>query len=420
MAQLSVEVVRAEAERYRDRVTASSAIALNAEETALVGRAVARAAARRAIHEEVTKEWWPLAIPGGLLLAGALPWVIRLVTVHRNDEVTLGLPWLNHVINTHDTPAPPSASLWIGLGFFFFSAAGVMVLRAQHLHLRQPRGRSLRAGRMALLQALVLGLVTVSLFFFAYSGGVHGGQWPAARDALVRLAAKGAQAVLTVLAIGLLVLVWVSVCFTLTKWMVRPVLRPYDLLLLGLVDVCEVTHAHRGTWFQERSRRAVERALEKAARKAETALPARPFPGGRGPARADTLRLAAVVRQHRTPIARAGGPASFDVVTKSLWAGVLALIDDDWETLTAAAPPVTALSRLRRTAAAVWPPVVLLTAAVALPLIPAVAQAPDVAGGVRVTLIITAVLSLVLPRDSSAKASILDAVGKALSSRADK
>ncbi|WP_432070039.1 hypothetical protein [Streptomyces sp. AA1529] len=418
MSQSSIDLVRAEAARYRNRVTASYGAALNAEETALVGRAVARAAARRAIHEEVTKEWWPLAIPGGLLLAAAFPWIIRLVAVHGHDEVSLGLPWLNHVINTHDAPGPHSAFRWLGFGFLV--VAGVMMLRTQHMYLRPPRGRSLHGGRMALLQTLGLGLVSVSLFFFAYSGDVHGGHWSTARDALVRLAAKGAQAVLLTLAIVLLVSGWMSMCFALIKWVVRPVLRPYDLLLLGLVDVCEVTHAHRGTWFQEGSRKAVERALEKAARKAETALPARPFPDGRGPARADTLRLAAVIRQHRTPIARAGGPASFDIVTESLWAGVLALIDDDWETLTAAAPPVTALSRLRRTAAAVWPPVVLLTAAVALPWIPAVAQAPDVADGVRVTLIITAVLSLVLPRDSSAKASILDALSKALSSRTEK
>jgi hypothetical protein len=414
----SIELVRAEAARYRNRVTASTAIALNAEETALVGRAVARAAARRAIHEEVTKEWWPLAIPGGLLLAAAFPWIIRLVApVQGNDTVSLGLPWLNHVIKTHDAPGPHSALVSIGLGVFF--VAGLMLLRTWHLYSRPPRGRGLHAGRMALLQALGLGLVCVSLFFFAYSGGVHGGQWPTARDALVRLAAEGAQAVLVVLAMFLLVIVWVSVCSALIRWVVRPILHPYDLLLLGLVDVCEVTHAHRGTWFQERSRKAVERALEKAARKAETALPARPFPDGRGPARADTLRLAAVIRQHRTPIARANGPGSFDLVTKSLWTGVLALIDDDWETLTAAAPPVTALSRLRRTAAAVWPPVVLITAAVALPWIPAVAQAPDAANGVRVTLIMTAVLSVVLPRDSSAKASILDAL-KALSSGTEK
>ncbi|MEW2509066.1 hypothetical protein [Streptomyces sp. NPDC046870] len=418
MSWPSIELVRAEAARYRNRVTGSTAIALNAEETALVGRAVARAAARRAIHEEVTKEWWPLAIPGGLLLAAAFPWIIRLVAVHGNDTVSLGFPWLNHVSNTHDAPRPHSAFVWIGLGFF--GVAAVMVMWTQHLYSQPPRGRSLHAGRMALLQTLGLGLVSVSLFFFAYSGGVPGGQWPTARNALVRLAATVAQGVLWLLAMGLLVLVWVSICSALIKWVVRPVLRPYDLLLLGLVDACEVTRAHRGTWFEERSRKAVERALEKAARKAETALPARPFPDGRGPARADTLRLAAVIRQHRTPIARASGPTSFDVVTKSLWTGVLALITDDWETLIAAAPPVTALSRLRRTAAAVWPPVVLITAAVALPWIPAVGQTSDVANGVRVTLIMTAVLSVVLPRDSSAKASILDALSKALSRGTEK
>jgi hypothetical protein len=56
----------------------------------------------------------------------------------------------------------------------------------------------------------------------------------------------------------------------------------------------------------------------------------------------------------------------------------------------------------------------LLAAAVALSWIPAVAQAHAVADGVRVTLVITAVLGLVLPRESSARASILDALSKAL------
>ncbi|MGV9696886.1 hypothetical protein ACWDTR_14135 [Streptomyces sp. NPDC003470] len=417
MSEPSIEVVRAEAARYRDRVTVSCADALTAEETVLVRREAARAAARRSINEEATWDWWPLAVPGCLLVAAAIPWIVRLIAVHGRDQVTLGIPWLNRVIAMHDVPTPHSASMWAGFGVSVVALG--MMLWTQHVYARPPV-RSLHAGRTALLHSLGLGLVTVSLTLFAYSGDVRGGQWPTARDALVQFAAQVAQAVLMTLGVALLFAVGISLCLGLIKWLVRPVLRPYDLLLLSLIDACAVTHAHRGTWFRKRSRRAVERALEKAARKAEAALPARPFAGGRGPARADTLRLATVLRQHRTPIARAGGPGSFDLVRQSLCAGVIALIDDDWETLTAAAPPVTALSRLRRTTAAVWPPVVLLTAAVALPWIPAVAQAPDVASGVRVTLIITAVLSLVLPRDSTAKTSILDALGKAMSGRSDK
>lgn len=420
MSHLPIELARAEAARYRNRATASGTVALNAEETALVGRAAARAAVRRAIHNEVITDitWCPLVAPVGLLFAAALPWIIRWAAVHGDEKVSFGLPWLTHVINTHDAPRPHSALMGIGIGLLYVMIP--MVLWTLHLYLEPPRGRRVHAERKALLQTLGLVLLSVSLMLFAYLGGVHGVQGSSTRNALVHLAAVAAQVVLLAVAIMLFLVVLVSMHFALTRWVTRPILRPYDLLLLALVDACEVTHAHRGTWFQERSRKAVERALEEAARKAETALPARPFRGGRGPARADTLRLAAVIRQHRTPIARAGGPASFDNVTKSLWAGVLALIDDDWETLTAAAPPVTTLSRLRRTAATIWPPAVLLTAAVALPWIPAVAQAPDVADGLRVTLIITAVLSLVLPRDSSAKASILDALSKALPSRSDK
>ncbi|MGA5363926.1 hypothetical protein [Streptomyces purpurascens] len=258
-------------------------------------------------------------------------------------------------------------------------------------------------------------MVSASLILFAVSGGIQGGDWPTAGEILVRLLAQLVAPALALLGGGLAAWLYVWVASALRKWVTRPVLRPYDLLLLALVDACAETHTHRSTWFLRRSRKVVERALGKAARHAEIAVPASIFPGGRGPARADTQRLASVIRRHRTPIARASGPASFDLVVQSLSSGVLALIDDDWEALTAAAPPVTALSRLRRVAAAVWPAAVLVAAAVALPWIPAVAQAPAVADGVRVTLIITAVLGLVLPRESSAKTSILDAFDKAMS-----
>ncbi|MGW7522653.1 hypothetical protein [Streptomyces sp. NPDC054783] len=49
-----------------------------------------------------------------------------------------------------------------------------------------------------------------------------------------------------------------------------------------------------------------------------------------------------------------------------------------------------------------------------------VAHAHAVADGVRVTLVITAVVGLVLPHDSSARASILDTLGKAPPFRTEK
>ncbi|MFG3013684.1 hypothetical protein ACGFZB_25190 [Streptomyces cinerochromogenes] len=57
-----------------------------------------------------------------------------------------------------------------------------------------------------MLHAVALAVVSASLFLFAVSGGVHGGQWPAAREVLVRMAAKPAFAVLVSLGLLLLLL----------------------------------------------------------------------------------------------------------------------------------------------------------------------------------------------------------------------
>ncbi|MFF7159738.1 hypothetical protein [Streptomyces sp. NPDC008139] len=73
---------------------------------------------------------------------------------------------------------------------------------------------------------------------------------------------------------------------------------------------------------------------------------------------------------------------------------------------------MTALSRPLRAATVMWPPAVLLAAAVVLPWIPAPAQAPAVADGVRTAVTITAVLGLVLRREPYVMASVHDALSK--------
>ncbi|THA75534.1 hypothetical protein E6R60_15735 [Streptomyces sp. A0642] len=224
---------------------------------------------------------------------------------------------------------------------------------------------------------------------------------------------------LLVIAFFVCVVLGVTIIPALVEWVTRPVLRPYDLLLLALVDACFKTHVHRDTWFRRQSRTEVEAAVEHAAREAERSVSAWLFPGGRRSARADLRRVATVIRRHKAPIARASGPSSFDLVAQSLWSGVVALIGDDWEALTAAAPPVTALSRIRRVAGAVWTPTVLFAAAIALPWIPGLTQAPALVDGARVTLVITAVLGLVLPRDASGRSAAIDAI-KSLTFRAEK
>ncbi|MFG2864735.1 hypothetical protein [Streptomyces sioyaensis] len=218
----------------------------------------------------------------------------------------------------------------------------------------------------------------------------------------------------------LLFLPFVVVISSIKSWLVRPILRRHDLLLLAMIDVCATTHRRRDAWFADTARTEVVRAIEAAARTAEAAFRTGFIPSTRHLVRNDALRLAAVIRQHKKPILRATGPSAFDRVTESMWSGVVALIEDDWAALTAAAPPVTAATKLRRFVSRTGPQAVLLGAAFAIPLIPAVAEEPAVASSVRVTLIVTAILGLALPRESSARAPILDVLGKALPFKPEK
>ncbi|WP_405634379.1 hypothetical protein OHB53_09410 [Streptomyces sp. NBC_00056] len=112
-------------------------------------------------------------------------------------------------------------------------------------------------------------------------------------------------------------------------------------------------------------------------------------------------------------IIRANGPKSYDRVIESMSAGIIALTDDDWESLMAHALPVSGVSKLRSAVQRIFPPTVMLAAAFLIPLIPQVASSPAVSGSVRVTLMVTAALALILPRESSARAPILDALSKA-------
>ncbi|MDF3145941.1 MULTISPECIES: hypothetical protein [unclassified Streptomyces] len=418
MSEPSIDVVRAYAAAYRRSVAISSGTALSAEEVSLVGRHAARAAARKAIHEAVTGTWGRLTLVGALLVTVPAMWVSRI-----SEDATFRMPfpfsWLHHHINSNDAPTPRSASFWIAYALVLLTIVAFFATSVPMSPL-WPRGsRSVRAGRLILLHALALVVVTASALLFAVSGGVRGGEWPAARQILTRWSAISLYVLLLVFIIVLCFVLGLTVIPALVGWVVRPILRPYDLLLLAMIDACARVDTHRDTWWQRRSRAEVQSAIEGAARQAEKAVSAWLFTGGRQLARADARRVAAVIRQHRAPIARASGPASYDLVAQSLWSGVVALIDDDWEALTMAAPPVTTLSRLRRIVAVMWTPVVLLATAVALPWIPGLAQSSALVDGARVTLVITAVFGLVLPRDASGRTAALDTL-KSLAFRIEK
>ncbi|MEX2971648.1 hypothetical protein [Streptomyces sp. C184] len=421
MNRLPIESVRVKCELYRRRVSTSSGTSLSSSEEALVKKEAARSAARREIYYFANQNTgleiflWFL-----LILCIAAPWMARFQHAWPEFHIHWKPPALSRSGSAHSAA---NSTLTKSSKYLLAVTGPALLFFAMYPWYAQPsRVRPLNIRRLLLVLAIVANTIAISLFLFGESGGIQGDNWRNAGTASVRYAAMLSYALAGSLAVVFLLLVPFAVVISAIKgWLVRPILRRYDLLLLAMIDVCATTHRRRDTWFTDTARTEVARAIETAARAAERAV-LRPglLAGNRNVVRNDALRLATVIRQHKKPILRAGGPSSFDRVTESMWSGVVALIEDDWATLTAAAPPVTAATRLRRFASRIGPQAVLLGAAFAIPLIPAVAEAPAVASSVRVTLIVTAILGLALPRESPARAPILEVLGKALPFKSEK
>ncbi|MFG2793007.1 hypothetical protein [Streptomyces sp. NPDC048419] len=202
--------------------------------------------------------------------------------------------------------------------------------------------------------------------------------------------------------------------------------HPYDALLVAMATACAEAHTHRSHWFKPTSTREVLASLERAASAAEmlagkfSRLTSITDMEARKTAKEEAFGIAELIRKHKYAISRASGPGSYDRVIASLWAGITALVNDDWAAMLTEVNQSPRISKLHAAWQRLLPPVVLLGAAFTLPLIPDVANIPAVASSLRVTLLITAALTLVLPRESSARAPILDALGKALPIRPDK
>ncbi|MEU5544755.1 hypothetical protein AB0G85_20520 [Streptomyces sioyaensis] len=422
MDRLPIESVRVKCEQYRSRVSKSSGTALSSSEETLIKREAARSAARRHIYYfAVQNTGLELFIWLLLLSCISAPWMVRLLHASPDSltHINWDLPAFRQSASAHS--AAKSTLVQVCKYPLAVTGPALMFFVMYPLYAPVGRVRPLNIRRLLIVLAISANAIAVSLFLFAESGGVQGNNWRIAGAESVRGALMLSYVLAASLAVVfLLFLPFVAFISSVKSWLVRPILRRHDLLLLAMIDVCATTHRRRDTWFADSARTEVVRAIEAAARTAEAAFRTGLIPSPRYLVRNDALRLAAVIRQHKKPILRATGPSAFDRVTESMWSGVVALIEDDWAALTAAAPPVTAATKLRRFASRIGPQAVLLGAAFAIPLVPAVAEEPAVASSVRVTLIVTAILGLALPRESSARAPILDVLGKALPFKPDK
>ncbi|WP_406007743.1 hypothetical protein OG440_17445 [Streptomyces sp. NBC_00637] len=128
----------------------------------------------------------------------------------------------------------------------------------------------------------------------------------------------------------------------------------------------------------------------------------------------EALKVAHVVRRHKKLIACASGPSDFDRVSVSLANGVSALLVNDRNKLLENAPEVVLKDHVRQLIRHIVPVLLLIAAAIVLPLVPPISDQGKVADSIRLTFIVAAVLALVAPRNESST-RILDVLGKATS-----
>lgn len=130
--------------------------------------------------------------------------------------------------------------------------------------------------------------------------------------------------------------------------------------------------------------------------------------------RDEAQRMAEVFRNHKSALAKVSRFEDVDAIPESMLAGVKALAIGDTCALLENAPDrITRSDRLRRFAVWILPPVMLISAGLLLPLIPAVASQGVAVGSLRWSLIIAGVLSVVAAQKDVA-ARVNDTLGKAM------
>jgi hypothetical protein len=191
------------------------------------------------------------------------------------------------------------------------------------------------------------------------------------------------------------------------------VMEPLDLVFLQIFKIAiDLEKARdRRVWALPTSLSEINSDLERAARTAERTLRGRAAMTDLAARREASLlgaQLATVIRAHKPALAKAVGPRQIADVQRSLAAGLVAWSERDLDALIANAPPIALASRVRSAVRRVYPALVLSAAAIALPMIPALASR---AGQIHTTLGVLAVLSLI-SEGVSPTASITDILAR--------
>ncbi|MFF2079652.1 hypothetical protein ACFVXG_33455 [Kitasatospora sp. NPDC058162] len=181
--------------------------------------------------------------------------------------------------------------------------------------------------------------------------------------------------------------------------------RPHDRLLLAVVATAAVIHADRRGLSARRRRRCCRQLAQLGDVAEQTlALPGRAGWSARAPLRSEARRIAVVFRSHQAPLAAAYNQQQVEPIVGSLVCALVHLANGDRRALLVSAPEsVPARRWLWRAAVRLWPAVVLLVAAAALPTIPPLANQEAMAASLRWTLLVGGVLALVAGQDVTAR-----------------
>lgn len=192
--------------------------------------------------------------------------------------------------------------------------------------------------------------------------------------------------------------------------------RPLDAVLVELTVATSACFRGRAQWWDPRNIKIVRARLAVAIEAANDTATVRRRTSitevaARRQARQFHAALAELIRRHDRAITQVRTAQDYDAITASLRMGVLALATDDLTTLmqhSATEPRTSRAARLvRRTGSSL----ALAAFAVIIPLLPGVDSATG--GGVRVLLLMTAVLALT-PASDSASGSIRSALERSL------
>jgi hypothetical protein len=191
----------------------------------------------------------------------------------------------------------------------------------------------------------------------------------------------------------------------------------YDTLSLAALKLITTLQKERGRWRRDGTAKRWVTELEKLAEIASYSLacPNRSVAGDRDAEialRAESRRVAAVFRSHKVDIARAGSISDIDAVIESLTHGLEAILSGNRESLLSRAPdapPDPYMTISRRIA----PGATLIAFGITLPLIPAIAAAPQAESYLRWTLIIAGAVMLT-STNSEVAARVNEALGKSM------